>query len=122
MSSAVKEKFVHDVAHATTYSLFEYQAAALWLSVAGMNAVFINEKIEKARFIVGCAASPGAVSVYVGMLLVGGDFEEARRFLGEIQRRSPKLASAAIEQLRRMQFKSLDLRKALELHPEVIVI
>lgn len=112
-SGVVKEDAIRRVAGLSESSLFQYQAATLWLAVAGVNPVFVNEKVVVARYLMTAAPVSSTIARYVGLLLLARRDGEAVEMLRVLKGRNGALAGDVMQELRALSRSTPDLQVAM---------
>lgn len=113
VNGVLKEEVVRDVSELSASSLFQYQATTLWLFVGGMNPIFVDEKIEAARFVMTTVPTAKTMARYVGLLLLAMRDEEAVKFIDALRPRNAVVADGLLKELRMLSRTSHDLRVAM---------
>lgn len=113
VNGALKKRVVRDVAQMASSSLFQYQATTLWLFVGGMNPIFVNEKIDAAKFVMTAVPASKTIARYVGLLLLARRDEEAVAFLERLRPRNKNVVDGVLGELAILARSSPDLRVAL---------
>lgn len=112
-SGVVKQEAIQRVAGLSESSLFQYQAATLWLAVAGVNPVFVNEKVAVARYLMTAAPVSSTIARYVGLLLLARRDGEAVEMLRILRGRNGELTDDVLQELRTMSRSTPDLRVSM---------
>lgn len=107
------EGVVRDVAKMESSTLFQYQAKTLWLFLGGVNPIFVDEKINAAKFVMTSVPAPKTIARYIGLLLLARRDGEAVAFLDQLRLRNKDVVDGVLYELGILSHSSQDLRVAM---------